>query len=294
MANPITRRHALATLTAGMVATPLLATAAEETGVPDGALIVVVCDPLAAPLSCPCVKGYAQRDYDKLGKFLEGKLGRPVKVVFAETLAAALQKKTGGRADVVIGKDSVVRAAAKANKLGMTHLAALTGKDGTTTQTGLVVVASADPALTADALKDYRILFGPADSDEKHAAALVLLKDLNVAVPVVPETCVACTEGATKILALHKQGVKAAAVISSYAQPLLEGCGTIKKGDLRVVGQTDPVPFVAAFVTDRVSAGDGAAIRAALLEIGHMPELCSALETKAGFVDPPAYTSKKK
>ena len=24
-------------------------------------------DPLAAPLSCPCVKGYAQRDYDQNG-----------------------------------------------------------------------------------------------------------------------------------------------------------------------------------------------------------------------------------
>jgi len=39
----------------------------------------------------------------------------------------------------------------------------------------------------------------------------------------------------------------AATVISSYAQPLLEGCGTIKKGDLRVIGETDPMPFVVAF-----------------------------------------------
>ena len=49
-------------------------------------LNVVVMDPLAAPLSCPCVKGYAQRDYDKLGAFLEKSLKIPVKVVYAESL----------------------------------------------------------------------------------------------------------------------------------------------------------------------------------------------------------------
>ena len=31
---------------------------------------VVVMDPLARPLACDCVKGYAQRDYDRLGRFL--------------------------------------------------------------------------------------------------------------------------------------------------------------------------------------------------------------------------------
>src|SRR5437773_9725689 len=82
---------------------------------------VVVTDPLAAPLSCPCVKGYAQRDYDKLGKHLEAKLGRPVAVHYAETLAGALTKKTGGKADLVIGKDSVVRFEAAAQKITVTH-----------------------------------------------------------------------------------------------------------------------------------------------------------------------------
>src|SRR5712672_3375499 len=83
-------------------------------------LTVVVMDPLALPLSCPCVAGYAQRDYDKLGKFLEGQLGRPVKVEFAETLAGALEKKTQGKADLVIGKYSVVQAGAKTHNLAMT------------------------------------------------------------------------------------------------------------------------------------------------------------------------------
>src|SRR5438093_297140 len=87
-------------------------------------LTIVVMDPLAAPLSCPCVQGYAQRDYQKLAKFLESQLGRPVVVHFSESLTNALKKKTEGKADVIIGKHSVVLAKSKANGLNVAHIAA--------------------------------------------------------------------------------------------------------------------------------------------------------------------------
>src|SRR5438445_12922447 len=81
-------------------------------------LTLVVMDPLAAPLSCPCVKGYAQRDYEKLAKHLEKQLGREVKVHFNESLINALEKKTDGKADLIIGKESVIRHQAKQSKFG--------------------------------------------------------------------------------------------------------------------------------------------------------------------------------
>src|SRR5258708_6252188 len=146
-------------------------------------LTVVVMDPLAAPLSCPCVKGYAQRDYQKLAAQLEKDLGRPVKVFFAETLSEALKKKSDSKADLIIGKDSVVRAGAKANDITVAPVAALTGKDGKTTQTGLIVVANADPALTTTDLKGYRLIFGPSDCEEKHAAALKFLRANEIPPP---------------------------------------------------------------------------------------------------------------
>src|SRR5690606_18127815 len=67
--------------TAGGAAAPA---AGEETKAADAAspLVVVVMDPLALPLSCPCVKGYAQRDYQKLAEALEAQLGRSVSLVF--------------------------------------------------------------------------------------------------------------------------------------------------------------------------------------------------------------------
>ncbi len=273
---------------AAALAVGAVATAAEPTEKKPDPLTVVVMDPLAAPLSCPCVKGYAQRDYEKLAKHLESKLGRPVKVFFGESLTNTLAKKSDGKADMVIGKESVVRHEAKENKLTVRPVASLTGKDGKTTQTGLVVVAAKDPALSASDLKGYKVIFGEASADEKHAAALALFKDLGVKTPDKPDTCLACTDGATKVVDAGKKGDKVATVISSYAQPLLEGCGTIQKGDLRVVGETDPVPFVVAFVNDALPETTRADIQKALLGMGAEKDLLTALETKNGFVELPA------
>src|SRR6266496_3933906 len=74
--------------------------------IPPDAIVMVVMDPLALPLSCPCVKGYAQRDYDKLGAKLQKELGHPVRVIYNESLTTALKGDAHGRADLVIGKHS--------------------------------------------------------------------------------------------------------------------------------------------------------------------------------------------
>lgn len=253
----------------------------------DNSLTLVIMDPLARPLSCPCVKGYAQRDYQKLAAYLERELDRPLRIYFNESLTTALEQKTGGRADVVIGKRSVVAAEALESEAALKPLLALTGKDGITTQTGLVVVPSADPAKTVADLKDYRIIFGPKECDEKYAAAMELLSKNGVKVTGEIETCEACSDGAELILELGPK-VRSATVISSYAAPLLEGCGTVKKGDLRVIGTTKPVPFVTAFVSEKLSDSDRSAIRKALLAVSEEPALLLAIESKAGFVELPA------
>jgi ABC-type phosphate/phosphonate transport system substrate-binding protein len=266
--------------------TQALATGPLHADAPANGLTVIVMDPLALPLSCPCVKGYAQRDYDQLGKFLEGRLHQPVRVVFSETVREALDKKTGGKADLIIGKDSVVRRQSKMAGIGVVNVAALTGLDGKTTQTGLCVVPAKDPALSIADLKGYRIILGAEDCDEKHLAAQNLIVEMGLPKIKKPETCSACSDGATRILALFKEGTKSATVISSYAKPLLEGCGTIKKGDLRVIGETEPVPFVAAYVNAKLPQSTRDAIQAALFDVGHHPKLCKSLETKSGFVMP--------
>ena len=243
---------------------------------------LVVMDPLAAPLACDCVQGYAQRKYEKLGEFLEPYLGK-VKVVFAQSLEKTLSGDPIGRADLIVGKCSVVLYDAKKTKRDVTPVAQLTGKDGLTTQTGLFVVLADDPAEKVADLKGYRIFFGPEDCDEKSAAPMKLLTDAGVLLPDKIETCPACSESAAKVLELGLKA-RAAAVISSYAEPLLEGCGTIKKGDLRVIGETPELPFVTAFVDARLSPEQQKKVVDALMEVQYDIDLLGALETKQGFV----------
>jgi ABC-type phosphate/phosphonate transport system substrate-binding protein len=246
-------------------------------------MVLVVMDPLALELSCPCVKGYAQRDYLQLASMLKSKLGRPVVIEFRESIVEAQRAQPDGL-HVIIGKKSVVEFDSRAQEIEVTPIAALTGKDGKTTQQGFIVVPANDPAKSVADLKNYRIIFGAAECDEKHSAALALLKKHGVTPKEPLETCSACSDGATMILELGAE-VRAATVISSYAAPLLEGCGTIKRGDLRVVGTTEPVPFVTAFTTDKVSKKEREKIQEILLEVGEQPALCLALETQLGFVD---------
>lgn len=246
-------------------------------------LTLVVMDPLAKELSCPCVAGYAQRNYHLLGKHLEATLGRPVKVVFSESLLKATTDLTNGAADIVIGKKSVVEFDAARMQREFQPSAALTGKDGLTTQTGLLVVAKANPATSVPDLKGQLLVFGPAESSEKHAAAIAMLKKHHVTLPEKLETAEGCDTGATRILELPA-GEWGAAVISSYAKPLLEGCGTVPKGALRVVGTTEPVPFVTAFVSEKLSADEQTQITAALTAVKSEPVLLKALESSAGFL----------
>ncbi len=259
-----------------------LAIADESVSAKTKPLSLVVMDPLAAPLSCPCVEGYAQRKYEPLAEFLAARIGRPVEIEFVDALAEAAE--AGGRADLIIGKDSVVRADCQKAGHSSTPLAALTDLKGETTQTGLIVVGNRDPAAEVADLVGYRILFGPADCQEKYAAPIAMLREAGVVVPAQVETSAACSDGACKVIELGPEA-RAAAVISSYAAPLLEGCGTIKKGDLRVIAETKPVPFITAFATDRLTQPQRVAVRDALLEVGQHPDLCREIESLVGFIE---------
>jgi ABC-type phosphate/phosphonate transport system substrate-binding protein len=256
--------------------------AAAESG-----LTLVVMDPLAAPLSCPCVKGYAQRDYTKLAAHLEKSLGRPVVVLFSESLGKAVGTVGEGksaRADIVIGKRSAVVAEGKSTRRTLLPVADLTDLKGSTTQRGLVVVRGDDEAQEIADLASHRVILGTAACDEKHAAARDLFAAAEIIVSGDGPFAEACSDGAEEVIEARKTGEAVATVISSYAQPLLEGCGTIQKGDLKVVGETADVPFITAFVDGTLDEPTRSAITAALLAVRHDPVLRLAIETKRGFV----------
>ena len=238
-------------------------------------LLVVVMDPLCKELACDCVKGYAQRNYRVLGAHLQKKLGTQVDVVHAKTIAEAV-KESGRTPALIIGKSSVILHEAKAAKLEVAPVARLTGKDGAPDQQGLIVVRKDSKATQLADLKGFRILFGPADCDEKSAAAVELLKGGGIELPATLETSQSCASAAETLMQL-KADVNAAAVISSYAEPLLSGCGQIQKGDIRVVAKTKNVPFVVAFANKSLAPERVKSLADALLDTGEDPELLKAI-----------------
>lgn len=248
----------------------------------DSAFTMIVMDPMAGPISCDCVQGYAQRKYEKLGFFLSKGLGRKVNVIWSESLKTALDESRG-KADIIIGKHSVVLADASSIEFEVRPLAQLTDLNDSVHQTGLFVVRANDPAQSVADLKGYRILFGPAECQEKSAAMLHLLQDNAIPVPNPLETAPTCGSAAVTLMALPAD-VKAAAVISSYAVPLLEGCKKVKKGDLRVVGQSKPVPFISLFVSKQMRDETVQQLSTTLDQVGLDAKMLIDLETASGFV----------
>ena len=238
----------------------------------DAAISMVVMDPLALPLSCPCVAGYAQRKYEVLGDYLSKQLGRPVEVTFAESIKNALDKESVNDVHIIIGKDSVVRAQGGKLELDVSLLARLVGKDGKTTQTGLIVVRSVDPAQKLADLAGYRVLFGPPECDEKFAAARELLEEAGVALPAKKDAEIshACSDGTCMIIDWGDK-IRGAAVISSYG-----AAGHRRAGDRPVVeGDLDLDGGVSARVEDLpraygIDARHGGSLTSALAPL-HQP-----------------------
>ncbi len=282
-------RVATFAIAASAVSAIAVAADAPEPSGPSGAITMAVMDPLAAPLSCDCVKGYAQRDYGRLAAYLEKTLNRRVRVVYGEDLARLISTEAArGGLHFIIGKQSVVRFDAAEQRLKIVPLCLLTDKTGDANVYGLFCVRQADPAKTLADLKGYTIYFGPEDSVEKHGAALLAMKAAGLDAPPRPEVRSGCTDAA--IAALESPG-PAAAVISSYAVATLEGCGSIEKGSLRVVGKTAPVPFVTVFATEAADEALVGQVTKALLELRDA-DVLTAIESLNGFVNVPEPTSK--
>jgi ABC-type phosphate/phosphonate transport system substrate-binding protein len=273
-------------LTTGAIATGALTStirgfASEDYGPSNADLTLVVRDPLAAQLACACVEGYAQRKYDKLADYLSRGVKKSIRVKWTESLTKLVESESFVPS-IVVGKDSVVRAEAKRLNRVMVPIATLTDQNGSATQTGFFVVRGKNPAVSLIDLEGYKILFGPESCDEKYLAAVAKLHEAEVNFQF-GETCETCSVAAKMLLELTDSD-KSAAVISSYAEPLLVGCGNIKKGDLRVVAQTDEVPFISVFVDSTVPKDLRMAIREAFLKSSSDPKVLEILQSQKGFL----------
>ncbi len=245
-------------------------------------VVLVVLDPLAKELACACVPGYGQRDYRKLAARLEVALKQRVGIEFSDDLAETLTVIGPGREVVVIGDQSLVADGAKRVELKCHPICELTGIDGNATITGLFVARASDPAKSLQEIGGRRILFGVPETDAKHAAALAALRAAGVEPPAKPEKRTPYSDAALDVLD-SSASPPPVAVIPSYALRLLEGCGSVAPGALKVIGRTEAVPFITVFVGDRVAADKEQIILKSLLDLKGDEKLLRLMESKDGF-----------
>ncbi len=236
-------------------------------------------DPLAAPLACACVAGVGQRDYPALAAYLEQRLNRKVKLTFDESLDLALPR-AGKNVDLVIGKRSIVLFDAKRKGLQVRAIAALTDRAGRTGVRGAVMVRNSDPAQSLRDLAGRTLVLAPGEDDESHAAVKALLARFDLTDKVKLRTGGAIDSGPVAVFDDEAD----AAATSDFMPPLLEGCGKVDPGSLRVIAHTDTRPFVQVFATARVSKHEQAKLNEALCGVARDVRLLHKLESLRGFV----------
>ncbi len=164
----------------------------------------------------------------------------------------------------------------------MSPVCELTGPDGSTTLTGWFIARSDDPAKELKDIAGRKVFIGLADADEKHAATVTALRATGLEPPARPEQRGSYSDAALDMLD-SQLSPPPVAVIPSYALRLLEGCGSIKPGNLKVIGKTEPVPFITLFVADTIPAEKEEKILKALLSIKGDAKLLKAMESRDGF-----------
>ena len=269
-------------LLCGMVAAPNVAADKKNASSAKRPLTLIVTDPLARELACACVKGFGQRDYRKLSNLLASKLGERVSIEFSDDLADTIGLLGGPEGEfLIIGDRSLVGRAAGDAGLKCTPLCDLSDRDGATTLPASFVVRADDPAKELKDISGRKLLVGLAEADEKFAAAMATLGGAGVEVPK-PEKHLGYNDAALDLLDSEASPLPVA-VLPGYAIALLQGCGSVKPGNLRVLGTTKPAPFITVYASEKISGEKRTKILNTLLEVKNEPALLEALESKAGF-----------
>lgn len=243
---------------------------------------LVVMDPLAKELACACLKDHAQRDYRKLAARLEKAIKQKVAIEFSDDLAETLKSFSPGREVIVIGDQSLVAAGGRKAQRKLSPVCELTGDSGETTLAGLFIVRAEDPARELKDAAGRTVLMGLPAEDDKQAAAVEALRAAATNPPVKLESRRAYTEAALEMLDSNASPAPVA-VIPEYGLALLQGCGSVRPGSLRVIGKTRPVPFIAVFLSESIGTEKQARITRALLEVKRDAKLLKALESRDGF-----------
>ncbi|MGC3960508.1 MAG: PQQ-binding-like beta-propeller repeat protein [Verrucomicrobiota bacterium] len=244
-------------------------------------ILLVVMDPLAKELACACVKGYGQRDYRKLATHLGAALQQRVAVEFSDDLAESLKLASPEQEMLVVGERSFVANSAQRATQTFLPVCELTDVEGRSTFVGTFVAQAKDTAADLKDIAGRQIIFGLADTEANRAAATTTLRAAGWASPKLEKRSV-YSDAALDVLDSHSSPPPVA-IIPGYGVRLLEGCGSITPGDLKIIGTTAPQPFITVFLATRISAEKKQKIITTLLEIKTNAPLLEAMESRDGF-----------
>ncbi len=249
-------------------------------------LQIVVMDPMAAQLSCACVDGQGQRNYDQFAEYLSQQLNVPVHVTFAESLSMAL-RQVANEPHVIIGKESVVRFDAAARSAGamstdLQLISRLTDHQGGLSIQGVVVVRNAASAVVLNDLVGRKLILGPIEDEESHGRAREMMRAGNVDGRILVSVADSLDAAAYSVIDNEAD----AAVLPDFMPEFLVACGKIAPGELRVIARTAATAFVGVFATDRLTEETEGLLVKALEGMAGTPAMLTALETQRGFVNP--------
>lgn len=248
----------------------------------DDSLLLIVADPLARELACACVKGYGQRDYRKLTQHLQSSLKQHVAIEFSDDVAETLSSIAPSRDVLIIGDDSLIAHSLKKAGLKSHAICELTDTEGETTHTASFVVRSDDDARDLKQIRGRKFFFGIPEVDEKYKSSIAALREAGIDVPDKAEKHLSYSDAALDLLDSNASPLPLA-IIPSYAMRMLEGCGSVKPGNLRVIAKTKPSRFITVFLSDATPADKQQKITKALLAVKSDANLLTALESRDGF-----------
>lgn len=243
---------------------------------------MVVLDPLAKELACACVQGHGQRDYRKLAARLEKAVQKRMAIEFSDDLVETLSGVRPDSEVIVIGDRALVADAGRRTPVKIRPVCELTDREGRSSARGLFVVRRDDPARSLADLGGRTIFLAPRKVDARYAAARAALSAANLQPSVSWEDRPEGNQAALDVMDSTASPLPVA-LIPDYALPLLEGCGTLRKGDLRVVGQTAESPFITVFLSSSLAGETGQKILRSLLDLRSDPKLLRLMESRDGF-----------
>ncbi|HUU44047.1 MAG TPA: PhnD/SsuA/transferrin family substrate-binding protein, partial [Planctomycetota bacterium] len=245
-------------------------------------LVVGICDPLAVETASECVRSAAVRDYTAFARRLAEGTGLDVQLNYYAFDPLLEQAIRSGEVNVAVGKTWSIVEASQGLEHPFVRLADLTGESGHNGLAGMFI-ARADRGISGiAALMGRKVAIGPDTAYEKSYAARRALAEAGVD-PADYRVVDGCVATAAAVLG----GDVDAGVVSSYVVEF----GGLRHIDrdrkLKVIGNTEAIPFMTIAVSTSVDETTRAKLRETLLGISgdDIPEGLFSM----GFVEPEAW-----